>query len=156
MLITTIKHYLVIHICIQNIYIHMYVIAVCLCIVPVVTIMSSPAGTPVNGLNNTYEYAILSSVDLMCMAGPPPDQDVNVSYSWDTTGCYSHTNYNPDSPRCFPHNSATQEVISIDLTAEDAGTITCTVTIYGDDYTSKPFTLRISGELEYDMIVVCI
>ena len=125
-------------------------------IVPVVTIMSSPTGTPVNGLNNTYEYAILSSVNLMCMVGPPPDQDVNVSYSWDTTGCYSHTDYNPDSPRCFPHNSVTQEVTSIDLTAEDTGTITCTVTIYGDDYTSKPFTLRISGELEYYMIVVYI
>ena len=33
-----------------------------------------------------------------------------------------------------------------DLNAEDAGTITCTVTISGSDYTSEPFTLRISGE----------
>ena len=88
----------------------------------------------------------------MCMVGPPPDPDVNVGYSWNTAGCYSHNDYNPDSPRCFPHNSAAQFVTGVDLTAEDAGTITCTVTIYGDDYTSKLFTLHISG----DMIVVCI
>ena len=84
---------------------------------------------------------------LTCMVGPPPDPDVTVSYSWNTTGCYSHIAYNPDSPRCFPHNSTAQSVTGIDLTAEDAGTITCTVTIYGDDYTSELFTLHISGEL---------
>ena len=33
-----------------------------------------------------------------------------------------------------------------DVTAEDAGTITCIVIINGVDYTSEPFTLGISGE----------
>ena len=39
-----------------------------------------------------------------------------------------------------------QNVTGNDLNAEDAGTITCIVTISGSDYTSEPFTLRISGE----------
>ena len=33
------------------------------------------------------------------------------------------------------------------LNAEDAGTITCTVTISGSYYTSESITLRISGEI---------
>ena len=116
--------------------------------------MRNPASTPVNGFTNTYEYAILSSVSLTCMMGPPPDPDVSVSYSWNTTGCYSHIGYNDNSPRCFTHNSTMQTVTGYDLTAEDAGTIACTVTIYGDGYTSSPFTLHISGRLEYYCIII--
>ena len=116
--------------------------------------MSSPAGTPVNGFTNTYEYAVLSHVSLTCMVGPPPDPDVSVSYSWNTIGCYSHIGYNDNSPRCFTHNSTKQTVTGNDLTAEDAGTIACTVTIYGDGYTSRPFTLHISGRLEYYCIII--
>ena len=43
-----------------------------------------------------------------------------------------------------------------DVTAEDAGTITCTVTINGSDYTSGPFTLRISGEQLVYCVIACI
>ena len=43
-----------------------------------------------------------------------------------------------------------------DLLAEDAGTITCTVTISGSDYTSEPFTLRISGEQLMYCVIACI
>jgi len=67
------------------------------------------------------------------------------SYQWNTAGCYTNSNYNGGSPGCFPHDETTQSV-SDDVTAEDAGTITCTVTIDGSDYTSGPFTLRVSGE----------
>ena len=42
------------------------------------------------------------------------------------------------------------------LNAEDAGTITCTVTISGSDYTSEPFTLRISGEQLVYCVIACI
>ena len=116
---------------------------------PIVTVVSSPVGTPVSGLMDTYEYTILSGVDLICMVGAPPDPDVNVTFSWNTTECYSHTEYNGDTPRCFPRNSTSQMVTGTDLTAEDAGTITCTVAIFGEYYTSEQFTLHISGELRY-------
>ena len=43
-----------------------------------------------------------------------------------------------------------------DVTAEDAGTITCTVTISGVDYTSESFTLRISGEQLVYCVIACI
>ena len=43
-----------------------------------------------------------------------------------------------------------------DLNAEDAGTITCIVTISGMDYTSEPFTLRISGEQLVHCVLTCI
>ena len=43
-----------------------------------------------------------------------------------------------------------------DVTAEDAGTITCTVTISGVNYASEPFTLRISGERLVYCVIACI
>ena len=62
---------------------------------------------------------------------------------WDTTGCF--TNNAHTTPTCFPIGQTTQNVTGNNLLAEDAGTITCTVTIGGVDYTSGPLTLRISG-----------
>ena len=47
-------------------------------------------------------------------------------------------------------------MVGNDLNAEDAGTITCTVTISGSDYTSEPFTLRISGEQLVYCVIACI
>ena len=46
-----------------------------------------------------------------------------------------------------------QSVTGNNLNAKDAGTVTCTVRINGHEYTSEPFTLRISGE--YLHIVLC-
>ena len=74
------------------------------------------------------------------------------SYQWNTDDCYTNTQFTPSNPECFPHGQTTQTVSDDDLNAEDAGTITCTVTISGSDYTSEPFTLRISGE----QLVLCI
>ena len=68
------------------------------------------------------------------------------SYRWNTIGCYTNLKFTPSNPECFPHGQTTQSVTDNDLNAEDAGTITCTVTISGSDYTSEPFTLRISGK----------
>ena len=113
---------------------------------PTVTIVSSPAGTPVSGSTNTFDYTILSSVTLICMVDPIPVAIVDVSYTWNTTRCYTNNNFNNGIPGCFPHNQTTQIVTDDDVTAEDAGTITCTVTISGSDYTSGPFTLHISGD----------
>ena len=76
------------------------------------------------------------------------------SYQWNTTGCYNHPNFNDENPRCFPNGQTTQNVTGIDLTAEDAGTITCTVTINGITYTSAPFTLRISGEWAFSVVLL--
>ena len=108
-------------------------------------IVSSPAGTPVSGSTNTYDYPILSNVSLTCMVDPLPV--ISVSYRWNTMECYTHGGYNRGRPRCFPHGQTSRVVSDDDLTAEDAGTITCTMTLDGIDYTSKPFTLRLSGEL---------
>ena len=108
-------------------------------------IVSSPAGTPVSGSTNTYDYPILSNVSLTCMVGPLPV--ISVSYRWNTAGCYTHGGYNRGRPQCFPHGQTSRVVSDDDLTAEDAGTITCTMTLDGIDYTSKPFTLRLSGDL---------
>ena len=109
-----------------------------------VIIVSSPAGIPVNASTNTYDYSVLSSVVLTCMVNPSPTS--TVTYQWNTTGCYTHPNFNNGNPRCFPEGLTTERVIGTDLTAEYAGTITCTVTINGMAHTSEPFTLRISGK----------
>ena len=107
---------------------------------PTVTIVSTPAGTPVSGSTNTFDYPILSSVNLTCMVDPPPSG--TVIYSWNTTGCYVNNN---GERRCFPVGQTTYNVSNEYLLARDAGTITCTVTTDGVDYTSALFTLRISG-----------
>ena len=118
-----------------------------------VTIVSSPAGTPVGGSNNTFDYPILSSVTLTCISDY--DNDFYASYQWNTAGCYTHPNFNNGNPRCFPHGQTTQNVTGNDLNAEDAGTITCTVTTSHGDYTSEPFTLRISGEQLVYCVIAC-
>ena len=41
-----------------------------------VTIVTSPVGTPVSGSTITYDYPILSSVNLTCMVGLPPSLSV--------------------------------------------------------------------------------
>ena len=105
-----------------------------------VTIVSNPSGTPVSGSTNTFDYPILSSVTLTCMVDPP--QSGFVTYSWNTTGCYVN---NRGERRCFPAGQTTQSVCKIGVFAKDAGTITCTATVRGVDYTSEQFTLRISG-----------
>ena len=112
-----------------------------------VTIINSPAGTPVIGSTNTFDYPILSSITLTCNVttnvGLP---FIVTSYQWDTTGCYANPNFNGGNPRCFPDSQTTQSVTDDDVTAEDAGTIACTVTISGNLHTSESITLRISGE----------
>ena len=84
------------------------------------------------------------------MVEPIPSS--SVTYHWNTAGCYTNSKFTPSNPQCFPHGRTTQNVTGNDLNAEDAGTITCTVTIRGSDYTSEPFTLRISGE----QLVYCV
>ena len=78
------------------------------------------------------------------------------SYQWNTAGCYTNSKFTGSNPECFPHGQTTQSVTGNDLNAEDAGTITCTVTISVSDYTSEPFTLRISGEQLVYCIITCI
>ena len=122
---------------------------------PNVIIVSSPAGTPVSGSTNTFDYPILSSVTLTCMVDPTPSS--TVTYQWNTTGCYTNSKFTHHSnPQCFPHSWITQSVTGNNLNAEDAGTITCTVTISGSDYISEPFTLRISGEQLVYCVIACI
>ena len=109
--------------------------------------IASPDGTLVSGSTNTYDYPRSSSVTLTCTLDPPPL--TFVQYRWNTTRCYTNTNFNNGRPRCFPRNQITRSVADSAVTEEDAGTITCTVIIDGKEYTSGPFTLRISGELVY-------
>ena len=121
------------------------VVLYCLSIAPTVNVVSSPPGALVSGSTNTYDYPILSSVTLTCMLFPLPSS--NITYLWNTTRCYRNSNYAGGNSRCFPSSQTTQNVTGYNLTAEDAGTITCTITINGNDYTSGPFILRISSEL---------
>ena len=124
--------------------------------VPTVAVVSSPVGTPVSGSTNTFDYPILSSVTLTCMVDPTPSSSASVTYQWNTVGCYTNSKFTPSNPQCFPRGQTTQSVTGNDLNAEDAGTITCTVTISGSDYTSEPFTLRISGEQLVYCVIACI
>ena len=124
-----------------------------LSVAPNVAIVSSPAGTPVSGSTNIFDYPILSSVTLTCIVDPMPL--ISVTYSWNTTRCYTNADYRGGNPQCFPDGQTTQNVTGNDVNAEDAGTITCAVTISGRNYVSPPFTLRISGEQLLCIIIVC-
>ena len=121
-----------------------------------VTIVSSPAGTPVSGSTNTFDYPILSNVTLTCnVASNDMSFTVN-TYQWNTEGCYRHPSFNNGNPRCFPLGRNTQSVTGNDLLPKDAGTITCSVIIDSVNYTSESFTLRISGEQLVHCVITCI
>ena len=111
-----------------------------------VTIVADPEGKAVNGSNNTFDYPILTSVNLLCMATMPDGSPVTVtSYSWTATNCYDRTGgvKNP----CFYSGVPTGNSITENsLLAPDSGTLTCTVTVAGIDFTSDSLTLRISGK----------
>ena len=112
-----------------------------------VTVVTIPAGTPVVGQPGTFDYPILTNVTLMCLATASDGSPVTVtSYRWTAIDCYTRTGgvQNP----CFYNvgNPTGQNITSNGLLAADAGTVICTATINGMDYTSDPLTLRISGE----------
>ena len=111
-----------------------------------VTIITAPEGIPVNGSYNTFDYPILTSVSLMCIATLPGGSQVTAtSYSWTATNCYNRTG-GVQSP-CFYNGGRTGNIITGDsLLAPDAGSVTCTATVAGVDFTSEPLTLRISGK----------
>ena len=99
----------------------------------------------------------MSGVTLTCHVSSIDGLSLSVtSYQWTTTGCYNNTHFTRDGPECFPHNQAAQNVTVEILNAEDAGTITCTATINGSDYTSEPFTLRVSGEQLVHCVIACV
>ena len=108
-----------------------------------VQIVSTPAGTPVSGSTNKFDYPILSSVTLTCMVTSSIGLPITASsYSWNTTGCFAD---DQGARRCFPIGQTTQTVSDNDVSAEDAGTVLCTAVINGCLFTSEPLTLRISG-----------
>ena len=95
-----------------------------------------------DGQNNTFDYPILTHVTLMCIA--TTTADTVTSYHWNVINCYSDTGDYP----CFYSQNQTSQNITNDLRAQDAGTVSCTATINGTNYTSGPLTLRIAGELD--------
>ena len=107
-----------------------------------VTILNSPAGTPVNGSTNTFSYRILSSVTLTCDTDPAPTS--STSFTWTTVGCTA----------CFPSGQVTEMVTESALTPEDAGTFTCTAA-EANTVTSGPFTLVVDCK-SYSYIVIAI
>ena len=112
-----------------------------------VKIITDPAGIPVDGQPNTYDYPILTSVTLMCMVTPVNGSTSTViAYQWRAGDCYHSSKRGFDL--CFYGNGITgQNITGTDLSAKDAGTATCTAFIDGTTYTSESLTLRISGEL---------
>ena len=86
----------------------------------------------------------MTNVTLMCIATAANGSPANVtSYYWN---CYNNS-HGADDP-CFYGNNLTSQSITVNnLLAKNAGTMNCTATINGINYTSDPLTLRISGEL---------
>ena len=72
------------------------------------------------------------------------------SYVWNTEHCYTNGAYRNGNPYCFPNGRTTKRVSEVDLTAEDAGTITCNATIGSTTCVSNPVTIRIRGQNYYD------
>ena len=113
-----------------------------------VTIVTEPAGIPVTGTTNAFDYPILTRVNLTCNVTTPDGSPVTAtSYRWTGTNCYTNPGYNNNNPTCFYDGQTGQTITdSNGVLAPDAGTVTCTATVAGVDYTSEPLTLRISGE----------
>ena len=111
-----------------------------------ISIISSPAGTSVNGSNNIFDYPILTSVNLLCNVTIPDGSPVTVtSYRWTATNCYNRTG-GIQSPCFYSRSHTGNNITDNSLLAPDAGTVTCSATIAGVDVTSDPLTLRIAGK----------
>ena len=111
-----------------------------------ISVISSPAGTPVNGSSNTFDYPILTSVNLLCNVTTADGSPVTVtSYSWTATNCYDRTG-GVQSPCFYGGGQMGTNITGNNLLAPDAGTVTCSATIAGVDVTSDPLTLRIAGK----------
>ena len=111
-----------------------------------VSIVTDPVGTAVDGQPGTFDYPILTSVTLMCMATASDGSSVAVTfYSWAADDCYTRAG-GVEDPCFYGNNPTGQNITGTNLLAVDAGTVTCTATIDGMDYTSDQRTLRISGE----------
>ena len=80
------------------------------------------------------------------------------SYNWTTKGCYNNAQFTKGGPECFADvlGQTKQKVTVNNLNAEDAGAIICTASINGSEYTSQPFTFRISGEQLIYFAIACI
>ena len=111
-----------------------------------VTIVTDPPGIPVTGTTNTFDYPILTRVNLTCYVTTPDGSPVTAtSYRWTGTNCYTGSGGVNDP--CFYDGQTGQTITdSNGVLAPDAGTVICTATVAGVDYTSEPLTLRISGE----------
>jgi len=82
-----------------------------------------------------------------------PSPPAGATYQWNT-GCFTN-NFHTDQT-CFPAGQTTQSVTGDNLLAEDAGTITCTVTIGASQFTSNSFTLRIASMYSYTVQIITI
>ena len=107
-----------------------------------VTILSGPAGTPVNGSTNTFSYRVLSSVNLTCDTVPPATS--STSFAWTTDGC----------TECFPSSQTTKVVNEDALTPVDAGTFTCGAT-EANNVTSDPFTIVVDCKSYSHIACIC-
>ena len=107
-----------------------------------VAIVTEPAGMPVTGTTDTFDYPILTRVNLTCNVTAPVTA---TSYRWTGTNCYTGSSGVNDP--CFYDGRTGQTITNSNgVLAPDAGTVTCTATVAGVDYTSEPLTLRISGK----------
>ena len=114
-----------------------------------ITTVIYPDGIAVTGSNNIFDYPILTSVILLCMATTEDGLPVTVtSFSWTATNCYNHTGGVQD-PCFYGGDLAIGNITTSNLLAQDAGTVTCSATVDGVSFTSDPLTLRISGEQFY-------
>ena len=120
-----------------------------------VIIVTDPVGTPVDGQPGTFDYPVLTSLTLMCMATASDGSPVTVtSYEWTATNCYNRVGGVQDP--CFYNvgDRTGQNVTSINgILATDAGTVTCTATINGMEYTSSSLTLCVSGEQLHSNVI---
>ena len=109
-----------------------------------VAIVTEPAGIPVIGTTDTFDYPIFTRVNLTCNVTTPDGSPVTAtSYRWTGTNCYTGSS----GITCFYDGQTGQTITdSNGVLAPDAGTVTCTATVAGVDYTSEPLTLRISGK----------
>lgn len=91
----------------------------------------------------------MSSLSLNCLVTSSDHLPFKVSsYKWNTEECYKNSGYQSGIPGCFPHQHPDAEIVyGTDLTAEDAGIISCTVTINNKKYTSDSITIHISGKV---------
>ena len=93
--------------------------------------------TPVNGIENVFEFPAGSNLTLKCMVTPTPPSDSE--FSWSCNGCL--------------FDKSTEQSVIVKVEEPGIDQLNCSVDINGIKYTSNTVDVKISGKCRLQLLM---